>query len=441
MTVARRSRRRRGNPASTDAVRPPLASIAHRTFAALRFRNYRLYLASQLISFSGTWMQQLAQSWLVLELTGSGTALGGVLAFQFLPMLILAPVGGLVADRLDKRRLIAATQSAAGSVALCLGILTIWGAVELWMVYALATVLGAVTALDNPARQTFVSEMVGAAHLANAITLNSVTINTARAVGPAVGGVLIATMGIGPCFMVNAASYLVVVVSMQLIDGTKLHPTPRAVRARGQLRQGLRYAWDHPRLRTTLVMVAVVGLFLFEFPVTFPLLADQTFDVGASGLAVMEALFGMGAVGGGLFVASRGTPTLQRFVKLTLCGSVLALVLAVAPVVFVAYATVPFLGAAMIATLVAANALLQVTAEPHLRGRVIALFAMAVLGTTPIGAPLVGWIGEYVDPRAAVAVGGIAGIAAAGYGMARLRQQAAMERDDQLSPCESAALS
>jgi MFS family permease len=391
-------------------------AIAQRTFAALQFRNYRLYVASQLVSFSGTWMQALAQSWLVLELTGSGTALGTLLAFQFLPTLFLAPLGGLLADRFDKRRVLIGTQTFAGLLALTLGALTMSGAVELWMVYLIAVGFGVNTALDNPTRQVFVMEMVGREHITNAVTLNSVTVNAARAVGPAIGGVLIATLGIAECFIVNGFSYLAVIAALILIDRSQLHPTPLIPRESGQLRQGLRYAWSAPTLRTTLVILAMVGLFLFEFNVTLPLLADHTFNVGASGLAVMETLFGVGAVLGGLAVASAGPPTARRLVFVCAASGASVLALAIAPDVAIAYAVVPLVGAFSIATIAVGNATLQLNAAPHLRGRVMALFSVAVMGTTPIGGPIVGWIGEHVDPRVAVALGGLAGLAAAAFG-------------------------
>ena len=391
-------------------------ALAQRTFAALHVRNYRLYVASQFVSFSGTWMQSLAQSWLVLELTGSGTALGTLLALQFLPTLFLAPLGGLIADRFDKRRVLIGTQTFAGSLAITLGLLTMTGVVELWMVYLIAIGFGINTALDNPTRQVFVMEMVGPEYLTNAITLNSVTVNAARAVGPAIGGVLIATLGIAECFLYNGLSYLAVIAAMILIDGSKLHPSPRIARERGQLRQGLRYAWATPALRTTLVILAMIGMFLFEFNVTLPLLADHTFDVGATGLAVMETLFGVGAVVGGLIVAAAGKPTARRLVGVCGASGASVLALAVAPHVAVAYAVVPFVGGFSIATIAVGNATLQLNSAAHLRGRVMALFSVAVMGTTPLGGPIVGWIGEHIDPRAAVAVGGVAGLLAAGFG-------------------------
>ena len=252
----------------------------------------------------------------MLELTGSGTALGTVVAMQFLPTLLLAPFGGVIADRFDKRKLIIITQSTAGLLALSLGVLTITGAVELWMVYVIAAGFGAVTALDNPSRQTFVMEMVGPADIANAVTLNSVVVNAARAIGPAIGGVIIATAGVGPCFIFNAVSYVAVIIAMLLIRTAELHPSARTPRAPGQLRDGFRYAWNTPILRTTLVMLVLIGTLTYEFTTTLPLLSEFTFGAGSSGLAAMTALMGAGAVIGGLVVAASGPPTMRRLVNI-----------------------------------------------------------------------------------------------------------------------------
>jgi MFS family permease len=397
-----------------------VVAVTNRTFSALRFRNYRLYLASQLISFSGSWMQGLAQAWLVLELTGSGTALGTVTAMQFLPTLFLAPLGGTLADRLDKRTLIIATQSAAGLLAITLGLITWSGHVELWMVYLIAAGSGLITAVDNPARQVFVMEMVGPTELSNAVTLNSVVVNAARAIGPAVGGILIATLGIWQCFVVNGISYVAVVAAMIYVRKSELYPAHRAERAPRQLRQGLRYAWDTPTLRTTLIMLALIGMFLLEFNVTLPLLAHQTFGAGASGVAAMSALIGVGAVFGGLVVAAAGPPSAQRLVGVSALFGALALVLAVTPTLLMAYVVLPFVGAASVAVIAVGNATLQLNSAPHLRGRVMALFSVALMGTTPIGGPLVGWVGEHVDPRASLVVGALAGLGAAAYGWLRL---------------------
>ena len=406
-----------------------VAGIAHRTFAAMRFRNYRLYFFSQIVSFSGTWMQSLAQSWLVLELTGSGTALGTVVAMQFLPTLLLAPYGGMIADRFDKRRLIMCTQSLAGLLALTLGIVTLTGVVELWMVYVIAAGFGAVTAVDNPSRQTFVMEMVGPNDVANAVTLNSVVVNAARAIGPAIGGVIIATVGIGECFIVNAASYLAVIVAVALIRRSELHPSYRAARAKGQLREGFRYAWQTPILRTTLIMLVIIGTFTYEFTTTLPLLAEFTFDAGPSGLAAMNALMGIGAVIGGLIIASGGPPTPRRLVMVAACFGASVVAAACMPSIALVYLVMPLVGAASVGMIALSNATLQLNSDPHLRGRVMALFSMALIGSTPLGGPLVGWIGEHIDPRAALLVGGVAALAAAAYGWTTLTRPVAATAD------------
>lgn len=393
-----------------------VSQITSRTFAALRFRNYRLYSTSQIISFSGTWMQNIAQAWLVLELTGSGTALGTVTAMQFLPTMLLAPYGGMIADRMDKRRLIMATQASAGLLALVLGIVTLTGAVELWMVYVIAAGFGVVTAIDNPSRQTFVMEMVGPEDVTNAVTLNSVIVNVARAIGPAIGGVLIATLGIGQCFVINAVSYLAVIIALYFVRVDELHPAARTRRAPRQLREGFIYAWTNPTLRTTLLMLVVIGTFTFEFNVTLPLLADHTFGAGASGLAILVSMMGVGAVIGGLVVAATGAPTPRRLNLTAAMFGTTSILLALSPTILVAYAVVPLVGASSIAMIAISNATLQLNSAAHLRGRVMALFSVALIGSTPIGGPIIGAIGEYVSPRAGLVFGGIVALLAATYG-------------------------
>jgi MFS family permease len=396
------------------------AALADRTFAALRVRNYRLYFVSQIVSFSGTWMQSVALAWLVLQLTGSGTALGTVLAMQFLPTLLFAPMGGVIADRFEKRKLIIGTQSVAGALALALGVVTLTGVVELWMVYLLAAGFGTVTALDNPSRQTFVMEMVGPDGISNAVTLNSVVVNAARAIGPAIGGVIIATLGVGECFVFNAASYLAVIVAMCFIRTSELHPAARSARAPGQLREGFRYVRQTPVLRTTIVMLAVVGTFTYEFSTTLPMLAEFTFDAGASGLATMTMLSGIGAVVGGLGVAAVSTPTPTRLVVVAGLFGVAVLLAATMPTLALTYLTMPLVGAASVAMIAISNTTLQLHSAPHLRGRVMSLFSMALIGSTPIGGPIVGWIGDHVGPRWALALGGVAALAAAAFGRAAL---------------------
>jgi len=410
-------------------VNQHVAAISSRTFAAMRFRNYRLYFFSQIVSFSGTWMQGIAQAWLVLELTGSGTALGAVVAMQFLPTLLLAPFGGVVADRFEKRKLIMATQSIAGLLALTLGILTITGAVELWMVYVIAAGFGAVTAVDNPSRQTFVMEMVGPADVANAVTLNSVVVNAARAIGPAIGGVIIATSGIGQCFIVNAFSYLAVLVALLLIRTSELHPSARIARAPGQLREGFTYAWNTPTLRVTLVMLAIIGTFTYEFTTTLPLFSEFTFGAGSTGLATMTALMGAGAVVGGLVVASSGPPTAQRLVIVAASFGTSVLMAAIMPTIGLVFMVMPFVGAASVAVISLSNATLQLNSDPKLRGRVMAIFSMALIGSTPIGGPLMGWIGETVSARVSLLIGGFAAIVTALYGWWNLTRSTAPDAE------------
>ncbi|MAT06509.1 MAG: MFS transporter, partial [Acidimicrobiaceae bacterium] len=375
-----------------------LSALLGRTFAALRVRNYRLYFASQIVSFSGNWMQSIALAWLVLQLTGSGAALGTVLAMQFLPTLLLAPYGGLIADRFEKRKLIIGTQSVAGVLALVLGIITLTGVVELWMVYVLAAGFGSVTALDNPSRQTFVMEMVGPAGVSNAVTLNSVVINAARAIGPAVGGVIIATWGVGECFIFNAISYLAVIVAMCFIRPGELFAASRSVRAPGQLREGFRYVRETPVLRTTLLMLAVIGMLTYEFPTTLPMMSDFAFQSGASGLALMTTVMGIGAVVGGLIVAASPPPSPRRLTTVAPAFGAAVLLAAAMPTIELFCLMMPLVGALSVATIATSNSTLQLNSEPHLRGRVMSLFSMALLGSTPIGGPLVGWIGDHAGP-------------------------------------------
>ena len=391
----------------------PLRVTAGRTFAAVSVRNYRLYFIGQLLSVSGTWMQSVAQVLLVLDkLHGNGFDVGVVTALQFLPILLLGSFGGLVADRVDKRRLLFFTQGAAGLVALALAILTLAGNIELWEVYVLATCLGLVNLFDNPARQPFVSEMVGKDLLPNAVSLNSVVMNSARVIGPAIGGILIVTVGIGVCFLVNAASYAAVIVALALMRTSELYRNPTTARAKGQVREGLRYAWSTPDLRDPLLAMAVVGIFAFNFTVTLPLFAKFTFGGGAGTYSAFLASMGFGAVIGGLIVAHRSRPSTALLSVIGVFFGIAILVVSVAPTKWFAIVALVFMGAGSIGFISTANATLQLRADPKLRGRVMALFAIAFLGSTPIGAPLVGAISDATSPRIALVVGGVATLAA-----------------------------
>ena len=385
-----------------------MSAAISRTFSSLRIRNYRLYFFGQMVSLSGTWMQGVAQAWLVLQLTGSGTALGLVTAFQFLPVLLLGPMGGVVADRFDKRRLLFVTQAIAGSLAGILGLLVVTDLVELWMVYALALALGLVTTVDNPTRQTFVLEMVGADELTNAVTLNSVMVNVARVIGPAVAGVLIATVGIGICFLLNAASYLATLASLAVMRTDLLERTPPQPRKKGQLREGFRYVRATPELLWPLVMMAVVGTLAYEFQVILPLVARFTFEGDAGTYGLMSSTMGAGAVVGGLYTAGKkrhGTTALS-LAAMAFGGFILAA--AAAPTLAVELVALFLVGATSITFLALGNTTLQLGAAPEMRGRVMALWAVAFLGSTPVGGPIIGGIGEHVGPRWGLVVGGVA---------------------------------
>jgi MFS family permease len=379
-----------------------------RTFHSMRVRNYRLYFFGQIVSLSGTWMQSVAQSWLVLKLTGSGVALGLVTALQFLPILLAGPWGGVVADRADKRKLIIGTQATSAALAVALGILTVTGAVQLWTVYLFALLLGIVTLVDMPTRQAFVMEMVGPSDITNAVSLNGVVVNASRIVGPAIAGLLIATVGIGVCFLVNGGSFLAVIVGLVMMRPHELHPEPRAPRRRGQLVEGLRYVWDTRELRLPLLLMAVIGTLAFNFSVVFPLLTDVTFHHGAQAYGSLFSLMGLGAVVGGLVVATRNRATPRLLAGAAIAMGIALTLGAWAPTLAVEMAFVIPMGAASTVFIAVANALLQLRARPEMRGRVMALFSMVFLGTTPIGGLLVGWVCEQWGPRAGLALGGVA---------------------------------
>lgn len=398
---------------------PPL-ELARRTFAAFAVHNFRLYFGGQVVSVSGAWMQRVAQSWLVLELTDSGAVVGALTAVQFVPILLLAPFGGLVADRFEKRGVLYFTQSLAATIALTLGLLVLTDQVELWMVFALALALGIVGSVDNPTRNSFVMEMVGRSKLANAVALNSVLVNSARVIGPAVGGLLIVTVGLGWCFIINATSYLFVISALSLMREEAIERSQPEIRRRGQLRQAIAYVAQHPVLRSTLVMSAVIGLFAYEFEVVLPLLARFTFEGDANTFGTMFAAIGIGAVVGGLFVANRGRTSPRAILAAAVGMGVAIAATALAPTIWVAYVTLLTVGVCSSAFLTLSNSVLQLESTPQMRGRVVGMRATAILGARPIGAPIVGWIGEHLGPRYALALGALAAIGVAIWARRRM---------------------
>jgi MFS family permease len=392
------------------------------TFAALSVPNYRRYYGGQAISLAGTWMQMTAQAWLVLSLTHSSTWLGVIIGLQTIPVLILGPYGGVIADRGDKRKLMIALQIAMGLQALALGLLTVTGTVTIWEIGILAVLLGLNNAFENPARQSFMLELVGPEHLRNAVTLNSVLVNVARTVGPAVAGILIATVGDGVCFLINAGSFVPVVASLVGLDLAALSPTKPAPRARGQLREGLRYVRRTPQLAVPLLMMGVAGCLTYEFQVTLPVMASRGLSAGAIGFGFMTASMGLGAVMGGLLVAARGRTGLRPLVIASSGFAVTMAMATLAPTLGVAMAALALVGAASIAFMSTGNSTLQLNAEPDMRGRVMALWFVAFQGSTPIGGPIVGWVMAVVGPRAGLGLGALTMVLVALGGLAALRR-------------------
>jgi MFS family permease len=379
-----------------------------RTFASLRNRNFRIFFTAQIVSVTGTWMQSIAQMWLVLHLTGSGFALGVTAALQFTPILLFGTWGGLLADRVDKRKLLMVTQSAAGLVALVLAGLTLGGLVQLWMVYVLAFALGMVNVFDNPGRQSFVTEMVGKDQVINAVGLNSAVFTLARVIGPAVAGVLIALVGTGWCFLYNGLSYFPVVFALMLMRPWELHRGRPAPRARGQIRAGIRYAWNTPELRFPLLLMLVVGTLAFNFSVLMPLMASFVFHSGASTFGLLMSFMGAGAFVGALVSANRARPSHRLLAFAGTAFGALLIGAALAPTLPIELFVLLPLGAAMITFQATANSLLQLNSDPALRGRVMALYVMVFLGTTPVGGPIVGWVAEQFGARTGLGLGGLA---------------------------------
>jgi MFS family permease len=402
-----------------------LRLAGRQTFRSLSTRNFRIYIAGQIVSGSGSWMQQIAQAWLVLKLTDSGLALGIVTALQFLPVLLGGAWAGVIADRMDKRKLLIATSAVAVVLALTLGLLTAFDVVELWMVYVLAMLLGGVTALDSPARRSFVTELVPEEHEANAVSLNSSVFTAARIVGPALAGIVIAVFGIPVCFFLNSFSFVAVIVAMLMLDTREIRPARPVARERGQLVAGLRYVWSIPALRTTLLMTAIIGTLSFNFQVTLSLMAKKVFGGDAGTFGALYALMSVGALVGSLVVAHREKATSRFVVVAALLFGGLMLVAAAAPTIEVMAVVLLFMGGASIAFLSSAGALSQTRADPQYRGRVAALFAVAFLGSTPIGGPIVGAISQWFGARAGLVLGGVTAVVTGLWALAALRRRIA----------------
>ena len=387
-------------------------------FSALRIRNYRYFFLGQVVSNSGTWIQRVAQDWLVLSLTGSAFAVGITTAMQFLPMLLFGLYGGVLSDRFPKRKLLVFTQGAMGVLAAILAVLTLTGVVQVWDIYLLAFMLGMVTVVDNPTRQTFVAEMVGKKDLGNAVSLNAANFQTARLIGPAVAGGLMAAFGTGWAFAINALSFAAVIAGLLVMRRSELHPYPKQPREKGQLKAGLHYVAGRPDLIWPIVLVGFIGTFGFNFAIILSAFAYHVFHVGPGLYGLLNTAMAVGSLVGALLAARHARPRLRLLVGAALAFGVLETVAGVAPSYWVFAALLTLVGVFGLTLNTAANSLIQLRTAPAMRGRVMSLFMMVFTGGTPLGAPLVGWITEQYGPRVGLALcGGVSAIAAAAIGV------------------------
>ncbi len=387
-----------------------------KTFRSLQYPNFRLWIAGTTVASIGTWMQRIAQDWLVLQVLtdGRGLQMGIVTALQFVPLLFLAPLTGALADRVDRRRLLQVTQSMTGVFGLILGVLVITETAEIWMVYVLAFCGGVAQSFDTPARQAFVSELVPQAQLPNAVGLNSSSFNLARLVGPAVSGFLITWVGIGPIFILNAAFFAVPVVMMALMKKSDLITPKRAVEGKRSAREGLRYIGSRPDIILVLVVMGFVSAFGLNFQITSAMMATEVFGKAADGYGMLGSFMAIGSLSGSLLAARRAHPRLRMIVVAAFLFGVLEAALALAPGYWwFALISIP-LGLVSLTLITSANASVQLSTPPELRGRVMAIYSMVFLGSTPIGAPIIGWVGETFGARWSLGVGAIACVIVAG---------------------------
>ncbi|WP_406170685.1 MFS transporter [Streptomyces sp. NBC_00996] len=399
------------SPSAPD--RSPRATRSSSMFSSLKIRNYRLFFLGQVVSNTGTWMQRIAQDWLVLSLTGSSAAVGITTALQFLPMLLFGLYGGVLVDRLPKRPTLLVTQTAMAITGLALAFLTLSGHVQVWHVYLAAFAVGLATVLDNPARQSFVSEMVGPGQLQNAVSLNSANFQSARLVGPAVAGLLITGVGTGWAFLFNGLSFVAPIAGLLLMRARELHVVERTPRGKGQLREGLQYVARRPELIWPIVLVGFIGTFGFNFPVWLSAYADDIFHAGAGAYSLFNTLMALGSLAGALLAARRGTARLHILIAAAAAFGALEVVAAAAPSLWLFALLMVPIGIFGLTVNVTANTSVQMATDPAMRGRVMALFMMVFMGGTPLGAPLVGWVTDAYGARAGFALGGLISLAAA----------------------------
>lgn len=393
-----------------------LKKIFSQTFISLKIYNYRLYFVGQAISLCGTWVQTIGQDWLVLKISGSGTMLGVVSAFQFLPLLLLGPVGGVLADRFPRRKVLYFTQGISGFLALILGFLVFTNTVQIWMICILALCLGLVNTIDNPTRQAFVFDMVSKERIANAVALNSIEFNLARVIGPAIGGGLIAAVGFAACFFINAASYSVVIIVLFLMRAREIKSAPVITKIKGQLIKGLRYVKSTPVLFNVLFMMVIIGTFTYEFTVSLPLLVKFIFNGDATTYATLTTAVGVGAVAGGFFSAGRKRISPRQLVLSAFFFGISMLLASFMPIFLFTLLFLVIVGFFSVNFLSLGSSILQLESAPEMRGRVMSFWTMVFLGSTPIGGPIIGWIGEHFGARWSFATGGIAAVLAAIWG-------------------------
>lgn len=396
-------------------MRHRLLTATRDTFRSLGTRNFRLFFVGQLVSQTGTWVQSVAIIWVVLRLTGDGVALGLATAAQFLPVLVLGAWAGVVSDRVDRHRFLLGTQAAFAVVALAFSALTFTDRLSLPAIYGLSALFGVVTALDNPARRSLVVEMVAERDVPNAVGLNSALMTGSRVVGPAVGGVLITTVGPDWCFAFNGVSYVAVLIALLRIDRSQLRSPPRVIRAKGQLREGFRYVWSTPELRLPLILLTVIGTLAFEFQVTLPLLAERTFGGDAGTFTLLYSAMSAGSLIGALMVARRTDADTRYLARSALALGASMAVLAAAPNQWLALVAVVPVGLTSIFLISGSNAVIQLRADPSMRGRALALTAVVFLGSTPIGGPIAGAFSEHLGARAGIVLGAVASVLAGAW--------------------------
>jgi len=411
-------------------------------FSSLRVRNFRLFAAGQVVSNSGTWMQRVAQDWLILELThGSGTAVGIATGLQFLPLLMFSLWGGMIADRYPKRRVLIVTQACMGALALILGVLAVTGVVQPWHVYLLAFGLGMATVVDNPTRQSFAIEMVGRGDLQNAIALNSAVFNLARIAGPAVAGIVISLIGTSAAFFLNAASYLTVIVSLRLMRQSELRPAERVARAKGQLREGLAYVRSRSDLFLTMVLMFFIATFGMNFQVTTALMSRVVFDTGAGRFGLASAVFALGALSGALVAARRRRTGMRQLIWTALAFGLLEAATGLMPSYWSFLILLVPTGLAVISFTTLANSSVQLSVPAEMRGRVMGIYLLVFLGGAPLGSPLTGWVAEQIGTRMSLIAGAAISVVATVVVAALIARQRGMPVRSYLRPTRLARAS